>query len=181
MPPTSSLVRAELDRRGFALNRLRIGLGFDVHRLDAPGSASEVTLGGVAIPFDRRIIAHSDGDVVLHALMDAMLGAAALGDIGEHFPDTDSAFAGTSSVCLLERTSNLIGQSGCRLVNCDLTLIAERPKVRAYIGLMRQAIAHALGRTPSDIGMKATTSEKLGFVGREEGIAAQAVVLLERT
>lgn len=158
---------------------MRIGSGFDVHRLDEPGSATYITLGGAVIPFERRIVAHSDGDVLVHALMDAMLGAAGLGDIGQHFPDNDPDYAGADSLVLLGRTLTLVQQAGYQVVNCDLTLIAERPKVRAHVDTMRQAVSAAMGLTPGVVSVKATTSEGLGFVGRQEGIAAQAVVLLE--
>ena len=161
------------------MNGMRIGSGFDVHRLDVPGSATHITLGGTNIPFERRIVAHSDGDVLVHALMDAMLGAAGLGDIGQHFPDDSQDYAGVNSLGLLEYTQTLIQRAGYRVVNCDLTLIAERPKVRTHVGAMRQAVAAAMGLTAAEVSVKATTSEGLGFVGREEGIAAQAVVLLE--
>ncbi len=161
------------------MTALRIGTGFDVHRLDAPGSAAYVTLGGTRIPFDRRIVAHSDGDVLVHALMDAMLGAVALGDIGQHFPDTDARWSDANSMDLLEHTRQLLLDAGFAPVNCDTTLIAERPKVRRHVEQMRQTIAAALRIDVGDVSVKATTSERLGFVGREEGIAAQAIVLLD--
>ena len=161
------------------MTAMRVGTGFDVHRLDEPGTASHITLGGTRIAFDRRIVAHSDGDVLVHALMDAMVGAVALGDIGYQFPDTDARWAGANSITLLEHTRDLLTDAGFAVVNCDTTLIAERPKLKPHVDSMRGAIAAALGIDRGAVGVKATTSERLGFVGREEGIAAQAVVLLD--
>ena len=155
--------------------RLRIGQGFDVH---AFGAGEFVTLGGVRIPHDRGLIAHSDGDVLLHALCDALLGAAALGDIGRHFPDTDPQWAGVDSRVLLRRVHGLLRSQGWQVVNVDSTLIAQRPRLVGYISAMVQCIAGDLTLPEGAVNVKATTTEQLGFTGRGEGIAAQAVVLL---
>lgn len=155
----------------------RIGQGFDVHAF-CPGG--HVVLGGVKIPHELGLKAHSDGDVLLHALADALLGALALGDIGYHFPDTDERYAGADSRTLLRQVLALLEEKGYRLVNADTTLIAQVPKMAPYIEAMRGNIAEDCGVDIADISVKATTTEKLGFTGRREGIAAQAVVLLER-
>ncbi|AQQ67149.1 2-C-methyl-D-erythritol 2,4-cyclodiphosphate synthase [Microbulbifer agarilyticus] len=156
---------------------LRIGQGIDVH---AFGPGDHVVLGGVRIPHDQGLVAHSDGDVLLHALADALLGALALGDIGKHFPDTDAAYSGADSRVLLRHVVSLIHQQGYRLVNADATLIAQAPKMAPHIDAMRANIAADCAVDTGAISVKATTSEKLGFTGRKEGIAAQAVVLLEK-
>lgn len=156
---------------------MRIGHGYDVHRF---GDGDHVVLGGVAIPYERGLVAHSDGDVLLHALCDALLGACALGDIGQHFPDTDPAFGGIDSRVLLRHTYALIKAEGYRLGNADLTLLAQVPKVAPYTARMRGNIAADLACEVGRINVKATTTERLGFVGRREGLAAEAVVLLER-
>ena len=161
----------------------RIGQGFDVHAFrsaagDDPGD--QVILGGISIPHDRGLKAHSDGDVLLHALADALLGALALGDIGHHFPDTDPRFAGADSRELLRHVMGLIAGRGYGLVNADMTLIAQAPKMAPHIEGMRANIAADCGVDVDAVSVKATTSERLGFTGRGEGIAAQAVVLLER-
>lgn len=153
---------------------MRIGQGFDVHRLE-PGSG--VVLGGVQIACDYAVVAHSDGDVLVHALCDAVLGAAGLGDIGRHFPDSDPQFRDADSRDLLRRCVAMLGEA--RVANADLTLVAEVPKLAPYAAEMRQKLAADLGVDESRINIKATTSEGLGFVGRREGIAAMAVVLLE--
>jgi 2-C-methyl-D-erythritol 2,4-cyclodiphosphate synthase len=155
---------------------MRIGQGFDVHRF-GPGDA--VVLGGVRIPHTQGILAHSDGDVLLHALCDALLGAIAAGDIGRHFPDTDPRWKGADSRVLLRECVRLVRASGFAVGNADLTLIAERPRVSPHAAQMRVNIAADLGCDPAVVSVKATTSEGLGFTGRGEGIAAQAVVLLE--
>ena len=155
---------------------LRIGQGIDVH---AFGPGDHVVLGGVTIPHDQGLVAHSDGDVLLHALADALLGALALGDIGKHFPDTDDAYSGADSRVLLRHVVGLICEKGYRLVNTDMTLVAQAPKMAPHIDAMRANIAADCQVTPDAVSVKATTSEKLGFTGRKEGIAAQAVVLLE--
>lgn len=155
---------------------MRIGHGFDVHRL-APGEG--IMLGGVSIPCEYRLVAHSDGDVLLHAVIDALLGALALGDIGQHFPDTDPAFKGADSRALLRHAYALIQQAGYGVGNLDCTVIAERPKLAPYMAQIRQCIANDLSLEMNRVSVKATTTEKLGFTGRAEGIAAQAVVLLD--
>ena len=156
---------------------MRIGHGYDVHRLaeDRP-----LILGGVEIPYDLGLLGHSDADVALHALMDALLGAAALGDIGRHFPDSDPAYKGASSLALLAHVAGLLEKEGFRVQNADLTIIAQRPKLAAYIPQMVQAIARTLGVDPSQINVKATTEEGLGFTGQGQGIAAHAVALIEK-
>ncbi len=156
---------------------LRIGSGFDVH---AFGDGDHVMLGGVRIPFERGVLAHSDGDVLLHALCDALLGALALGDIGQHFPPSDARWQGADSRHLLHHCHALVAERGWRLGNADLTVICERPKVGPHAPAMRALIAADLGVELDAISVKATTTEKLGFTGRSEGIAAQAVVLLVR-
>lgn len=155
---------------------MRVGLGFDVHRL-VPGRP--LILGGVNIPYQLGLAGHSDADVLVHALMDALLGALALGDIGQHFPDDDSRYAGIDSFLLLSRVMDLVKARGYRVGNVDLVVIAERPKLANYKGEMRQNLAKALEIDLAAVGLKATTTEQLGFTGRGEGIAAQAVVLLE--
>ena len=155
---------------------LRIGHGFDVH---AFGPGDSVVLGGVRIPHPRGLKAHSDGDVLLHALCDALLGAIAAGDIGGHFPDTDAAWAGADSRDLLRRVFAGVQQAGYSLGNADLTLIAQAPKMAPHVTAMRNNIAADLQAGVEQINVKATTTEQLGYVGREEGIAAHAVVLLE--
>lgn len=154
---------------------MRIGHGFDVH---AFGEGSFITIGGVQIPYERGLVAHSDGDVALHALADALLGAAALGDIGQHFPDTDAAYAGADSRILLRHVVDLIHDRGYRVGNADITIIAQAPKMAPHIQTMREYIAADLQVRLDDINVKATTTEKLGFTGRKEGIAVEAVVLL---
>lgn len=153
----------------------RIGHGIDVHRF---GDGDHVTLGGVRIPHDHGLIAHSDGDVALHALCDALLGALALGDIGKHFPDTDNAYRQADSRGLLRKVMELVHAHGYTVGNCDLTVLAERPKLSPHIGEMQQRIAADLGIAADCVSIKATTTEKLGFVGRKEGIEAHAVVML---
>jgi len=154
---------------------MRIGHGYDVHRF---GAGDFVTLGGVQIPHSFGLIAHSDGDVLLHALADALLGAAALGDIGRHFPDTDPAYKGADSRALLRRVRELVQEQGFSVGNVDATIIAQKPKMAAHIETMRKNIASDLQISVNQVNVKATTTEGLGFCGREEGIAAHAVVLL---
>ncbi|MCH9692697.1 MAG: 2-C-methyl-D-erythritol 2,4-cyclodiphosphate synthase [Gammaproteobacteria bacterium] len=154
----------------------RIGQGIDVH---AFGPGGQIILGGVVIPYSRGLVAHSDGDVLLHALMDALLGALALGDIGQHFPDSASAYSGIDSRELLCRVMKLVLAKGYHLVNTDITLIAEAPKMAPYIEAMRGNIAMDCQLGIEAVSVKATTSEKLGFIGRGEGIAAQVIVLLD--
>jgi 2-C-methyl-D-erythritol 2,4-cyclodiphosphate synthase len=153
----------------------RVGHGIDVHRF---GEGDHVTLGGVRIAHDRGLIAHSDGDVALHALCDALLGALALGDIGKHFPDTDAAYHQADSRGLLRQVAALVRGKGYAVGNCDLTVLAERPKLSPHIAEMQIRIAADLGIPADCVSIKATTTEKLGFVGRGEGIEAHAVVLL---
>lgn len=154
---------------------LRIGHGFDVHRF---GEGDHLMIGGVRLPFDHGFVAHSDGDVLLHAVCDALLGACALGDIGRHFPDTDPAWAGADSRVLLRHVAGLVGAAGYRVGNLDATMIAQAPKLAPHIAAMVATIAEDLGVEASAVNVKATTSERLGFTGRGEGIAAEAVVLL---
>lgn len=153
----------------------RIGHGIDVHRF---GEGNQVTLGGVEIPHEYGLVAHSDGDVALHALCDALLGALALGDIGKHFPDTDPAYSQADSRGLLRRVMSLVTERGYGVGNCDLTILAERPRLSPYIAEMQSMIAADLGITAECVSIKATTTEKLGFVGRREGIEAHAVVIV---
>ena len=153
----------------------RMGHGIDVHRF---GPGDHVTLGGVAIPHDQGLVAHSDGDVALHALADALLGALALGDIGQHFPDTDNAYKGADSRALLRHVLSLVQNHGYSVANADITVLAERPKLATHIPLMRERIAADLNVLPAQVSVKATTTEQLGFVGRREGIEAHAVVML---
>ena len=159
---------------------MRVGQGFDVHRFAPVEAGRALVLMGLAIPHDRGLLGHSDADVMLHALMDALLGAAGLGDIGQHFPDTDAAYRGADSARLLERVMASVKGEGYRVVNADVCLIGERPKIGPHREAMRQRIAPILGLAPGDLNVKATTTERLGFTGRGEGLAAQAVVLLAR-
>lgn len=154
---------------------MRIGQGFDVH---AFGEGDKIVIGGEVIPHSRRLLAHSDGDVLLHALCDALLGAAALGDIGHHFPDTDPQYRNADSRALLRMVYAKIRAAGLTLGNADMTIIAQAPKMAPYIKAMRHNIAKDLAVSVERINVKATTTEKLGFNGREEGISAMAVVLL---
>lgn len=156
---------------------VRIGHGFDVH---AFGEGDHVMLGGVRVPHERGVVAHSDGDVVIHALCDALLGALALGDIGQHFPPADPRWKDADSRAFLRHCDALVRERGWRLGNADVTVMCERPKVGPHAQAMREALATELGVAPDAISIKATTTEKLGFTGRGEGIAAQAVVLLVR-
>mgnify|MGYP003442940745 CR=1 FL=1 len=153
----------------------RIGHGIDVHCF---GDGDSVTLAGVTIPHSHGLVAHSDGDVALHALCDAMLGALALGDIGKHFPDTDAAYENADSRILLRHVVALVRSKGYQVGTCDVTVLAERPKLAPHIALMQERVATDLGITTDCVSIKATTTEKLGFVGRQEGIEAHAVVLL---
>ena len=155
---------------------MRIGNGFDVH---AFGPGDHVMLGGVRIPHEAGLVAHSDGDVVLHALCDALLGAIAAGDIGQLFPDSDPAWQGADSRALLRQVSGEVTRRGYRVVNCDVTVLAQAPKLAPHREPMRMNIAMDLGIEVTCVSVKATTTERLGFVGRAEGIAAQAVVLVE--
>jgi 2-C-methyl-D-erythritol 2,4-cyclodiphosphate synthase len=156
----------------------RIGHGYDVHAL---GDGLRLVLGGVEIPHDRGCIAHSDGDVLVHAICDALLGALALGDIGKHFPDTSAEFKGIDSKILLARVMELIAKEGWRLVNADITIAMQKPKLAPYIIPMRECLASVMGCSIGQVSVKATTTEKLGFVGRSEGCEVYAVVLLGRS
>ena len=155
----------------------RIGTGFDVHRLV---EGRKLILGGVEIPYEKGLDGHSDADVLIHALMDALLGAAAMGDIGRHFPDTDDAYKGISSMKLLDRVNNILAENMYSIGNADITVIAQKPKLSPYIEKMRENIADVLGIGKDLINIKATTTEKLGFTGRGEGIAAEAVCSIYR-
>ncbi|MDX8127291.1 2-C-methyl-D-erythritol 2,4-cyclodiphosphate synthase [Methylomonas sp. LW13] len=156
---------------------IRVGQGYDVHRFK---DGDYIILGGVRIPYEKGLEAHSDGDVVLHALADAILGAAALGDIGKHFPDTDPEFKGADSRVLLRHVYKIVQEKGYKLVNADVTIIAQAPKMLPHVPAMCANIAADLAVDVDFINVKATTTEKLGFEGRKEGIAVQAVVLIEK-
>ena len=155
---------------------MRIVQGYDVHRLV---EGRDCIICGVKIPYEKGLLGHSDADVALHALSDAILGAAAMGDIGKHFPDTDERFKGASSRGLLREVMNIVGKKGYKVVNADVTIVAQRPKMSPYIDEMRANIAEDLSVDVDSISVKATTTEKLGFEGRGEGISAMAVVLLD--
>jgi 2-C-methyl-D-erythritol 2,4-cyclodiphosphate synthase len=157
--------------------KLRVGLGFDVHQLK---EGREFWLGGVLIPHTSGALGHSDADVLLHAICDAILGAANLRDIGYHFPDTSSDFKGIDSKILLKQTVDLVRNKGWDIVNIDSTVVLEKPKIAPHLDAMKAAISSASGIEIDDISIKATTNEKMGFVGRQEGITAHAVVLLEK-
>jgi len=154
---------------------MRIGIGYDVHRLV---EGRPLVLGGVSVPYERGLLGHSDADVLVHAIMDAMLGALALGDIGKHFPDTEAAYKDISSLKLLERVKTLCLGKGYNIANIDAVIIAERPKLAPYIQAMREKIADVLAVSTNLVSVKATTTEGLGFCGSGEGVAAQAVILL---
>ena len=155
---------------------MRIGQGYDVHRF---GEGDHVVIGGVSIPYEQGLIAHSDGDVLIHALCDALLGACALGDIGQHFPDTDQRYANADSRELLRNVYQLVKAKGYQLINADMTIVAQVPKMAPHSPTMRSNIASDLDAVNDQINIKATTTEQLGFTGRKEGIAAYAVVLLK--
>lgn len=154
---------------------MRVGLGYDVHKLV---EGRPLILGGVEVPHERGLLGHSDADVLVHAIMDALLGAAALGDIGQHFPDTDEQYRGISSMKLLAKVGEMVLRAGYVVENIDATVIAQRPKLRPFIGQMEEGIARTLGISKGQVNVKATTEEGLGFSGREEGIAAQAICAL---
>lgn len=154
---------------------MRIGMGYDVHRLT---ENRDLIIGGVKIPYEKGLLGHSDADVLLHAIMDALLGAAALGDIGKHFPDTDPAYEGANSIELLRKVGEMLAQDGILVENIDATIIAQAPKMRPYIDTMRENIANALELDIRQVNVKATTEEGLGFTGAGEGISAQAVCML---
>ena len=154
---------------------MRIGMGYDVHKLV---SDRKLIIGGVNIPYELGLLGHSDADVLLHAIMDSLLGAAALGDIGKHFPDTDDRFKGISSILLLENVGNLLRENGYKIVNIDATIIAQKPKMLPYIDKMRENVAKSLNIELNQINIKATTEEGLGFTGKLEGISSQSICLI---
>ena len=154
---------------------MRVGMGYDVHRLT---EERKLILCGVEIPWEKGLLGHSDADVLVHAVMDALLGAAALGDIGKHFPDTDPAYKGISSILLLRHVTELLKKNGYAIGNVDATIIAQKPKMAPHILKMRENMAEAMGISIDCLNVKATTEEGLGFTGREDGIAAQAICLL---
>jgi len=156
---------------------MRVGIGYDVHRL-APGH--RLVLGGVEVPFNYGLIGWSDADVLSHAIIDALLGAAALGDIGSHFPPGDPQYKAISSLVLLERVGDKLAQNGYKIANVDAVIVAEQPRLREFIDEMRKRLSRALAINIDQVGIKANTSEELGFVGREEGMAAWAVALITR-
>jgi 2-C-methyl-D-erythritol 2,4-cyclodiphosphate synthase/2-C-methyl-D-erythritol 4-phosphate cytidylyltransferase len=175
--PADLKLAAAVLAKGEATMDLRTGSGFDVH---AFGPGETVMLGGVRIPWKQGVVAHSDGDVLLHALTDALLGAAGLGDIGQHFPDSDPRWRGAASTQFVQHAVRLLAERGWRVVNADLTLLAEGPRIAAHRDAIRASIAAALGVAADVVNLKATTTEKLGFLGRAEGLAAQAVALIAR-
>jgi len=160
--------------------QLRIGHGYDAHRFAEPSDNRPLMLGGVEVPHDRGLLAHSDGDALIHALCDALLGAAALGDIGRHFPDTDQAYKNADSAVLLQRVLALIKNLGWSVVNADLTILAQAPKMAPHITAMRSRLAQLLEIDVDAVNVKASTTEGMGFVGRKEGLETHAVVLLSR-
>ena len=168
--------RETLSAVGTETDMMRVGMGYDVHRLT---EGRDLIIGGVKIPYEKGLLGHSDADVLLHAISDALLGAAALGDIGKHFPDTDPAYKGISSLLLLEKVGDLIDQKNYIVENIDATIIAQAPKMRPYVDAMRENIANALKIDVSQVSVKATTEEGLGFTGTGEGISAQAICLLQ--
>ncbi len=155
---------------------MRIGFGYDVHRF---ADGRELWLGGIKIPYHKGLLGHSDADVVIHAICDALLGAAALGDIGKHFPDTDPRYKGIDSKILLAETGKLVASAGFTIQNIDTTIALQTPKIAPYIELIRITLSGLLGLTPGQVSVKATTTERLGFEGREEGVSAYAAVLLD--
>lgn len=155
---------------------MRIGMGYDVHKLV---TGRDLIIGGVSIPYELGLLGHSDADVLLHAVMDSLLGACALGDIGKHFPDTDDRFKGISSIALLKETKKLIQDKGFKIINIDATIIAQKPKMSPYIDTMRKNIASALEIDIDCINVKATTEEGLGFTGSMEGISSQSIALVD--
>ncbi|HIV11921.1 MAG: 2-C-methyl-D-erythritol 2,4-cyclodiphosphate synthase [Clostridiales bacterium] len=156
---------------------MRIGMGYDVHKLT---EGRPLILGGVTVPWEKGLLGHSDADVLVHAIMDALLGAAALGDIGLHFPDTDPRYKGISSIILLEKVGELLREKGYEPGNIDATIIAQKPKLRPYIDEMRKHVAAALDMSVEDVSVKATTEEGLGFTGTQEGISSHAVCLIRQ-
>lgn len=176
---------AKISQTPFSASRLpetiqRIGLGFDAHAFAAPEAGRPLILGGVEVPYERGLLGHSDADVLTHAIADALLGAARAGDIGTHFPDTDPSYAQANSLDLLARTKEVVCGSGWRIVDVDSVIVAQAPRLAPYRDEMRARLAQALDVKTDQIGVKATTTERLGFEGREEGISAQAIVLLQQ-
>lgn len=155
--------------------KFRVGVGYDVHQLE---EGLKFVLGGVSLSHEKGPVAHSDGDVLIHAICDALLGASNLGDIGQHFPDTSDDFKGVDSKLLLKKTIGLLNEAGYKIGNVDSTVCAQRPKLKKYIPIMQDTLAKVMNIAPEDVSIKATTTETLGFVGREEGISAYSVVLL---
>ena len=155
---------------------MRVGMGYDVHRLV---EGRKLILGGVEIPWELGLLGHSDADVIVHAIMDSLLGAAALGDIGKHFPDTDPEYAGISSILLLEKVGNLLKEKGYKIINIDATIIAQKPKLLPHVPKMRENIAKALEIDVDQINVKATTEEGLGFTGTLQGISSQSICAIE--
>lgn len=160
--------------------QLRIGHGYDAHRFAEPSDNRPLMLGGIEVPHDRGLIAHSDGDALIHALCDALLGAVALGDIGRHFPDTDQAYKNADSAVLLQRVLGLVKNLGWSVVNADMTILAQSPRMAAHINAMRSRLATLLEVDVDAVNVKASTTEGMGFVGRKEGLETHAVVLLSR-
>lgn len=160
--------------------QLRIGHGYDAHRFAEPSDNRPLMLGGIEVPHDRGLIAHSDGDALIHALCDALLGAVALGDIGRHFPDTDQAYKNADSAVLLQRVLGLVKNLGWSVVNADMTILAQSPRMAPHINAMRSRIATLLEVEVDVVNVKASTTEGMGFVGRKEGLETHAVVLLSR-
>ena len=156
---------------------MRVGIGYDVHKLT---EGRDLIIGGVNIPYEKGLLGHSDADVLLHAVMDALLGAAALGDIGKHFPDSDERYKGISSIALMEYVAEFLDEKGYQVVNVDATIIAQRPKLRPYIEQMEENIATALKVDKDQINVKATTEEGLGFTGTGEGMSSQAICMIEK-
>lgn len=160
--------------------QLRIGHGYDAHRFAEPSDNRPLMLGGIEVPHDRGLLAHSDGDALIHALCDALLGAVALGDIGRHFPDTDQAYKNADSTVLLQRVLGLVKNLGWSVVNADMTILAQSPRMAPYINMMRSRLAALLEVELDAVNVKASTTEGMGFVGRKEGLETHAVVLLSR-
>lgn len=175
--PSSETIRVLSLRPQLSTMSFRIGSGVDFHQL---AEGRELWIGGIKIPHTKGAVGHSDADVLLHAICDALLGALALGDIGVHFPDTDAAYKGIDSKILLKKTVELIHKEGYRVVNIDSSLCLEKPRIKPYVAQMQEAIANITGLTIKDVSIKATTTEKMGFAGREEGLVAYATVLLQR-
>lgn len=160
---------------------MRIGHGYDIHRFSDEKTTATLVLGGVSIPYEKKLLAHSDGDLVIHALCDALLGALALGDIGQHFPDTDAAYQNADSLIFLAKIMQSVNDKGYRIGNADISIIAEAPKLTPYKQAMRENLAKALAVSVDDVNVKATTHEKLDAIGNKQGIAAHAVVLLVKS